>query len=328
MAEKMESGWTIREVCVQEALALSFHDTKVDLVDEAEAKAEVEAFSCSCWFMLTPQTLEGVYLHLPGFCNPLFFLPLAAKIDVKSSKAQEAPAASISGLEEPSEDGHRKCSNCGIGGIQLAMMQLSLPYSPQSLGVFPWSRTGLSQTATPPHTAKEIQYFSAGLGYAPPARLFTPSSITAFLLVVVVVVVMVVVVELVVVVVVKKADSSRAFHKPPPPSVMRRNPFGMDICCRKGSRSPLQELYNPIQSVSGGRMRGSVLTMSVEAAQLSLHGAWQIVWASGFRGFLDPDFGGDSLAAIFHLLAGAPPSTGVQRGVWLVLDRSSNYQEA
>eukprot|EP00076_Gallus_gallus_P042117 XP_025007655.1 carbohydrate sulfotransferase 11 [Gallus gallus] len=29
--------------------------------------------------------------------------------------------------------------------------------------------------------------------------------------------------------------------------VMRRNPFGMDICCRKGSRSPLQELYNPTQ---------------------------------------------------------------------------------
>ncbi|KAI2567679.1 CHST11 isoform 3, partial [Pan troglodytes] len=28
---------------------------------------------------------------------------------------------------------------------------------------------------------------------------------------------------------------------------MRRNPFGVDICCRKGSRSPLQELYNPIQ---------------------------------------------------------------------------------
>ncbi|KAH1186923.1 hypothetical protein KIL84_019672, partial [Mauremys mutica] len=31
------------------------------------------------------------------------------------------------------------------------------------------------------------------------------------------------------------------------PQVIRRNPFGMDICCRKGSRSPLQELYNPIQ---------------------------------------------------------------------------------
>uniref|UniRef100_A0A452UX25 Uncharacterized protein n=1 Tax=Ursus maritimus TaxID=29073 RepID=A0A452UX25_URSMA len=29
--------------------------------------------------------------------------------------------------------------------------------------------------------------------------------------------------------------------------VMRRNPFGVDICCRKGSRSPLQELYNPTQ---------------------------------------------------------------------------------
>ncbi|XP_027524588.1 carbohydrate sulfotransferase 11 [Corapipo altera] len=32
-----------------------------------------------------------------------------------------------------------------------------------------------------------------------------------------------------------------------PCRVMRRNPFGMDICCRKGSRSPLQELYNPTQ---------------------------------------------------------------------------------
>ncbi|XP_024587908.1 carbohydrate sulfotransferase 11 isoform X1 [Neophocaena asiaeorientalis asiaeorientalis] len=30
-------------------------------------------------------------------------------------------------------------------------------------------------------------------------------------------------------------------------SVMRRSPFGVDICCRKGSRSPLQELYNPTQ---------------------------------------------------------------------------------
>uniref|UniRef100_A0A803JAV5 Carbohydrate (chondroitin 4) sulfotransferase 11 n=1 Tax=Xenopus tropicalis TaxID=8364 RepID=A0A803JAV5_XENTR len=30
--------------------------------------------------------------------------------------------------------------------------------------------------------------------------------------------------------------------------VMHRNPFGMGICCRKGSRSPLQELYNPTQN--------------------------------------------------------------------------------
>ncbi|KFO30271.1 Carbohydrate sulfotransferase 11 [Fukomys damarensis] len=35
--------------------------------------------------------------------------------------------------------------------------------------------------------------------------------------------------------------------------VMRRNPFGVDICCRKGSRSPLQELYNPIQKAQGER---------------------------------------------------------------------------
>uniref|UniRef100_A0A803XRY0 Uncharacterized protein n=1 Tax=Meleagris gallopavo TaxID=9103 RepID=A0A803XRY0_MELGA len=33
----------------------------------------------------------------------------------------------------------------------------------------------------------------------------------------------------------------------PTDPLMRRNPFGMDICCRKGSRSPLQELYNPTQ---------------------------------------------------------------------------------
>lgn len=32
--------------------------------------------------------------------------------------------------------------------------------------------------------------------------------------------------------------------------VMRRNPFGVDICCRKGSRSPLQELYNPTQIIN------------------------------------------------------------------------------
>uniref|UniRef100_A0AC11D7B3 Carbohydrate sulfotransferase 11 n=1 Tax=Ovis aries TaxID=9940 RepID=A0AC11D7B3_SHEEP len=38
--------------------------------------------------------------------------------------------------------------------------------------------------------------------------------------------------------------------------VMRRNPFGVDICCRKGSRSPLQELYNPTQSGSAILARG------------------------------------------------------------------------
>lgn len=64
MAERMESGWTIRAVCVQETSALlSSHDTEADLEEEAETKAEVEAFSCPCWFTLTPQTLEGVYLH-------------------------------------------------------------------------------------------------------------------------------------------------------------------------------------------------------------------------------------------------------------------------
>lgn len=46
------NGWTIRAVCVQEALALSFPVAEADLVEEAEAKAEVEAFSSSCRFML------------------------------------------------------------------------------------------------------------------------------------------------------------------------------------------------------------------------------------------------------------------------------------
>ncbi|EPY74060.1 hypothetical protein CB1_002313018 [Camelus ferus] len=35
-------------------------------------------------------------------------------------------------------------------------------------------------------------------------------------------------------------------------SVMRRSPFGVDICCRKGSRSPLQELYSPTQKAHMG----------------------------------------------------------------------------
>ncbi|KAM6987125.1 carbohydrate sulfotransferase 11 isoform 2-T2 [Aplochiton taeniatus] len=30
--------------------------------------------------------------------------------------------------------------------------------------------------------------------------------------------------------------------------IMRRNPFAADVCCRKGSRNALQELYNPTQS--------------------------------------------------------------------------------
>ncbi|XP_063783842.1 carbohydrate sulfotransferase 11 isoform X4 [Pseudophryne corroboree] len=29
--------------------------------------------------------------------------------------------------------------------------------------------------------------------------------------------------------------------------IIHRNPFGMGICCRKGSRSPIQELYSPTQ---------------------------------------------------------------------------------
>lgn len=51
---------------------LSLPDTEADLVKEAEAKAEREAFSCSCRFMLTAQTLEGFNLGLPDFAA-LFF---------------------------------------------------------------------------------------------------------------------------------------------------------------------------------------------------------------------------------------------------------------
>lgn len=47
-------------------------------------------------------------------------------------------------------------------------------------------------------------------------------------------------------------------------SVMRRNPFGVDICCRKGSRSPLQELYSPTQ-VSPGNFFASPLRVLVSA---------------------------------------------------------------
>lgn len=57
-------------------------------------------------------------------------------------------------------------------------------------------------------------------------------------------------------------------------SVMRRNPFGVDICCRKGSRSPLQELYNPTQ-VSPGNFVASRLCLHV-----SILGKleWGCVW--------------------------------------------------
>uniref|UniRef100_A0A8C3C5U9 Carbohydrate sulfotransferase 11 n=1 Tax=Cairina moschata TaxID=8855 RepID=A0A8C3C5U9_CAIMO len=40
--------------------------------------------------------------------------------------------------------------------------------------------------------------------------------------------------------------------------IMRRNPFGMDICCRKGSRSPLQELYNPTQKAFAHFLDGAL----------------------------------------------------------------------
>lgn len=78
MSTKAEwlKGWIIRVVRVQKAsVLLPFHDTEADLVEEAETKVEVEAFSCPCWFMLTPQTLEGVYLPLPDFVALCFSYP-------------------------------------------------------------------------------------------------------------------------------------------------------------------------------------------------------------------------------------------------------------
>lgn len=59
-------------------------------------------------------------------------------------------------------------------------------------------------------------------------------------------------------------------------TVMRRNPFMVDGCCRKGSRNALQELYNPTQVLARGRlcsysagtiaiMHGTSLCSSVEA---------------------------------------------------------------
>lgn len=45
-------------------------------------------------------------------------------------------------------------------------------------------------------------------------------------------------------------------------AVMRRNPFVVDGCCRKGSRNALQELYNPTQ-VGGWHAHIAALFMSL-----------------------------------------------------------------
>lgn len=76
--------------------------------------------------------------------------------------------------------------------------------------------------------------------------------------------------------------------------VMRRNPFGVDICCRKGSRSPLQELYNPtqvspphflvvvsVQQSFGGNenLQNSVLWGSDTSLHcLALYCSWLLPW--------------------------------------------------
>lgn len=67
-------------------------------------------------------------------------------------------------------------------------------------------------------------------------------------------------------------------------SVMRRNPFGVDICCRKGSRSPLQELYNPTQVSPGHFLTSLALSPCVSSP----------FWEMGGRGpekLQNSDFG-------------------------------------
>lgn len=51
-------------------------------------------------------------------------------------------------------------------------------------------------------------------------------------------------------------------------TVMRRNPFMVDGCCRKGSRNALQELYNPTQV---GRRRPLSSTPSCSCMHVSSH---------------------------------------------------------
>lgn len=51
-------------------------------------------------------------------------------------------------------------------------------------------------------------------------------------------------------------------------TVMRRNPFMVDGCCRKGSRNALQELYNPTQV---GRQRTFLFTSSCSCVHVSSH---------------------------------------------------------
>lgn len=51
-------------------------------------------------------------------------------------------------------------------------------------------------------------------------------------------------------------------------TVMRRNPFMVDGCCRKGSRNALQELYNPTQV---GRPQPFLFTSSCSCAHVSSH---------------------------------------------------------
>ncbi|ELK25955.1 Carbohydrate sulfotransferase 11 [Myotis davidii] len=53
-------------------------------------------------------------------------------------------------------------------------------------------------------------------------------------------------------------------------AVMRRNPFGVDICCRKGSRSPLQELYNPTQGFKATHGQRTILAVILNAGESAL----------------------------------------------------------
>lgn len=79
-------------------------------------------------------------------------------------------------------------------------------------------------------------------------------------------------------------------------SVMRRNPFGVDICCRKGSRSPLQELYNPTQVSPGHFLTSSALSPCVSSP----------FWEMGGRGaekLQNSDFGDLKLLPLPDILS-------------------------
>lgn len=53
----------------------------------------------------------------------------------------------------------------------------------------------------------------------------------------------------------------------------------MDICCRKGSRSPLQELYNPIQVSLGRRCAPEIVgTWRFGGGRVEQRNCQRMVW--------------------------------------------------